>query len=119
MNEQLLENVAMIATALTALGGMITGFIALKSQKKKQLSEASESIAEAAKTLIEPLRDRVLHLESENSELQKKSERIEQEMFSVKKELVEFKDGTERLIYQLKALSVTPVWNPFQREDDD
>lgn len=107
-----LEHIAIVITALVSIGGMITGFLALKSQKKKDVANASESIAEAAKSLIEPLRQRIEHLEQENVVLRKRSDVLELEIGDLKKTLRAFKEGTERLVYQLRALNAEPVWQP-------
>jgi predicted RNase H-like nuclease (RuvC/YqgF family) len=111
-----IEHVAIIITMIVSIGGMASGFMALKSQRKKDLSQASESIAEAAKTLIEPLRKRIEHLESENRELKGKSHELEMEIRVLKESLYQFRVGTERLIFQLKALNVVPVWKPEKKE---
>ncbi len=88
----------------------------MHSQRKKNKAEATESIADAAKTLIEPLRQRIEQLEVENRELRGKIDCTEVKIQYLKERLRDFEAGTERLIFQLKALSVEPVWIPKQEE---
>lgn len=109
---QQLEYIAMTITAIAAFGGMITGFIAIRTQRKKDLSDASESIAEAAKTLIEPLRKRVGQLEKENEILKQKVACFEEQIGILKSTLDEFRAGAKRLAHQVKALDAVPVWRP-------
>lgn len=115
MNPQLVEHIGMVVTAIVSIIGVVTGFLALRSQKKKDTADATESIAEAAKTLIEPLRQRVEQLEEENEKLKIKSIRTECELKALKERLKEFEEGTERLIFQLKALNAEPVWLPKEQ----
>lgn len=121
-----MQTIGLIVSWVIGLSGAIAGFIALRGQYKKAKADAMEasadatqSIASAATSLVQPLQFRIEVLEKENNRLREEYRnlhdttiRTECDIRDLRERLRDFEIGTQRLIFQLKALGQEPVWMP-------
>lgn len=117
--------VGIITTAILALSGLITGVWSLVSKNRVNKAdaldkkiEASQSLVSTAQSLIEPLQARIVQLETDNKLLRAQQIKLECNVRELRERVREFEIGTQRLVFQIKALGKEPVWNPEDKEEE-
>lgn len=81
-------------------------------QDKKTELDITERVVKMADEKLEEMCTEVTYLKKELELYKIKISELERKLASAEKETVAFKDGVNRLCYQLKSMGQTPVWDP-------
>ena len=79
---------------------------------KKTELDITERVVKMADEKLEEMCTEVTYLKKELELYKTKISELERKLASAEKETVAFKDGVNRLCYQLKSMGQTPVWDP-------